>query len=93
VAASCPKCGSWSKRLVEIGAAGRVVYGCLGCGAEIQVLKPHRFETILREHQVSPSHEPDVVTEAAKISRLRALRLANAADHLHGRSSRSNRQP
>jgi hypothetical protein len=77
----CPECGSHAARLLEISAAGGNVYGCLGCGAVIPPPSPRRLpkrsrtEGILHDRWVLPHQVRNSESEAAKISRLRTLRL------------------
>ena len=80
----CPNCGGHAARLLEIRAAGSNVYGCLGCGAVIPAVSPgwperSRAEGSLHDTWVMPHQVQNLESEAAKISRLRALRLAQAA--------------
>jgi hypothetical protein len=74
----CVKCGSHAVRLLELRPAGASEYGCLGCGA---VIPPKStVAEILRDKAVMPYQPPDWHSEAAKIARLRALRLAQATN-------------
>jgi hypothetical protein len=83
---NCPKCGGHAARLLGMRAAGGPEYSCLGCGALIPPA-PSAAERLAREliaRRTAPYQTHDWGTEAAKIAKLRALRLAQALKHRSG---------
>jgi hypothetical protein len=74
----CVKCGSRAVRLLELLPAGASEYGCLGCGAIVPPKGSYDLVQIVRQRAVTPHRPPDWESEAAKIARLRALRLGQA---------------
>jgi hypothetical protein len=73
----CSKCRSHAARLLELRPSGASEYGCLGCGAAIPP-KPTVAETI-HAKAVAPYRPQNWESEAAKIARLRALRMGRDA--------------
>jgi hypothetical protein len=82
----CSKCRSHAARLLELRPSGASEYGCLGCGAAIPP-KPTVAETI-HAKAVAPYRPQNWESEAAKIARLRALRMGRDA-----RKSRAETRP
>jgi hypothetical protein len=73
----CPKCRSHAARLLELRPSGASEYSCLGCGAVIPP-KATVAETI-HDKAMAPYRPQNWESEAAKIARLRALRIGRDA--------------
>jgi hypothetical protein len=80
----CPKCRSHAARLLELRPSGASEYSCLGCGSVIPP-KLTVAETMY-DKAVMPYSPQNWESEAAKIARLRALRMGRDASKFRAKT-------